>query len=295
MAPMGWVIEGGIAISVVVLLFLAVRRKRKDCRKWLEPVLAEHGLKYVSAEYPGLFKTGPFPKFEIRIAHISVRIFGISGQYSLYRRVVFQDENGKLYELWACLEFEAFRLRRIRWRDEGTGRLPKSASALLNDDHAGVTPSGAYWNRGRVLGTVAVISAIIFLILSACFFVHSINVKRTAVAAEGDVVALRTGEGDDGGTLYYPVIRFADRGGQEHMLYSRMGSRPAAFAVGERVTVLYDPTNPDHASIDSFFGLWAVPAILGIIGVFNLFMGFFFLILAPVFIPRIFGTVSKRL
>jgi hypothetical protein len=45
-----------------------------------------------------------------------------------------------------------------------------------------------------------------------------------------------------------------------------VGSRPAAFDVGEAVAILYDPVNPRDARINSFFQLWFAPLILGFLG-----------------------------
>ena len=126
-----------IGIGVLVLCGFAIqlvirnRRHGRDHRKDLEPVLARHALAFVSAKWPGRFKVGPFPKFEIELGRPQSRAGGIRGEYDEYRLVTAKDSKGNTHELWARLEFELFRLRRIRWRAENEQNLPAQARALL--------------------------------------------------------------------------------------------------------------------------------------------------------------------
>ena len=127
----------GIGVLVVsglaVQLLIAQRRHRRDHRKELEPILKTHGFAFVSARWPGRFKVGPFPKFEIEVGRPQSRIGGIRGEYDEYRIVTFQDSKGNNHELWAKLEFELFRLRRIRWCAENAGSLPSEAREMLEN------------------------------------------------------------------------------------------------------------------------------------------------------------------
>lgn len=120
---------GGLAVYLVI----AFRRHGRDHRKDLEPILAAHGLAFVSARWPGMFKVGPFPKFEVEVGRPRSRVAGISGEYDEYRIVTVQDSQGSIHELWAKLEFELFRLRQIRWRAENDQNLPSQARAMLED------------------------------------------------------------------------------------------------------------------------------------------------------------------
>jgi len=84
--------------------------------------------------------------------------------------------------------------------------------------------------------------------------------------ADGTVVALIGEQGSDGGTVYYPRVRYVTRSGNPMEFTGSVGSSPPAFDVGEIVGVLYDPAAPEAARIDSFFQLWLAPLILGGIG-----------------------------
>jgi hypothetical protein len=63
-----------------------------------------------------------------------------------------------------------------------------------------------------------------------------------------------------------------------------VGSSPPAYEVGERVTILYDPTSPKEAKINSFGELWLWPLLLGILGGLDLLTGLFLLIGVPLII-----------
>ena len=125
----GLLVAGGLAVQ----LFITHRRHMRDHRKNLEPILKTYGLTFVSASWPGRFKVGPFPKFEIEVGLPQSRVGGIRGEYDEYRIVTVQDSQGKIHELWAKLEFELFRLRKIKWRAENDMNLPAQAREMLEN------------------------------------------------------------------------------------------------------------------------------------------------------------------
>ena len=120
-----------VAVGLAVQLLITHRRHIRDHRKDLEPILKTHGLTFVSASWPGRLNVGPFPKFQIEVGRPHSRVGGIRGEYDEYRIVTVQDSQGNLHELWAKLEFELFRLHRIRWRAENAGNLSSQAREIL--------------------------------------------------------------------------------------------------------------------------------------------------------------------
>ena len=122
-----------VAIGLALQFAIVLRRHKCDHQKELEPVLAAHGLTFVSARWPGIFKVGPFPQFEIEVGRPQSRVGGIRGEYDTYRIVSAQDSQGNLHELWARFEFEGFRLQQIRWRSENEQNLPPQVRQILND------------------------------------------------------------------------------------------------------------------------------------------------------------------
>ena len=120
-------VAGGFGVQ----LLITHRRHGRDHRKDFEPILKTHELTFVSSRWPGRLKVGPFPKFEIQVGRPQSRVGGIRGEFAEYRIVTVRDSRGNLHELWANLEFEIFRLRRIRWRAENAKSLPSQAKELL--------------------------------------------------------------------------------------------------------------------------------------------------------------------
>jgi hypothetical protein len=70
--------------------------------------------------------------------------------------------------------------------------------------------------------------------------------------------------------FYYPVVEFRSSDGRGHLVQLIEGSSPAAFEIGEDVTVLDNPEHPLDARIKSFGSsllLWVLPGITGILGI----------------------------
>src|SRR5215469_3019926 len=88
----------GLAVSVA----MAGRRHKRDLSQYLGPPLAECGMTFISAVYPGLFKVGPFPMFEMTVGPATT-VNGQRGEYSEYRIVNFKDSAGRDYQLWAIV------------------------------------------------------------------------------------------------------------------------------------------------------------------------------------------------
>lgn len=121
------------AVSITPLLVVAIRRHRRDLRCYLEPVLRDAGVQFVSAVHPGLFKVGPFPWFEMEVGRPWSVVAGVKGEYCQYRIVTIIDSQGQPHTLWAQVESELFRLRRVRWRAERKESLPANVISILEN------------------------------------------------------------------------------------------------------------------------------------------------------------------
>ena len=126
----------GIAILVLIVLagtlVMSGQRHKLDLSQYLEPPLQACGMTFISAIYPGLFKVGPFPKFEMTVGPATT-VNGRRGEYSEYRIVNFKDSGGRDFQLWALVEFEAFEFKNVRWRAEQKVSLPSSVLAILEN------------------------------------------------------------------------------------------------------------------------------------------------------------------
>jgi hypothetical protein len=124
---------GLLLLGIVFEAFRITRSHKKDFREYLEPDLRKCGAEFLSAVYPGMFKVGPFPKFETEFGRPQSIRGGTRGEYNEYSIVSFRDSEGRTYRLWALLEFECFELRRVRWRAEEQESLPLSVLPILTN------------------------------------------------------------------------------------------------------------------------------------------------------------------
>ncbi|MBL7250516.1 DUF3592 domain-containing protein [Alloalcanivorax marinus] len=89
---------------------------------------------------------------------------------------------------------------------------------------------------------------------------------ETAVTTSGVVTDLVPKRDSDGDVLYSPKVHFRDRDGRSVVFVPNMSSRPPAYSVGEGVEVLYAPGDSGDARIRSFFSLWGLSLIAGVVG-----------------------------
>ena len=89
-----------------------------------------------------------------------------------------------------------------------------------------------------------------------------------AERSDGEVVDVEYNRrpGDSTG-MYCPVFQFMTKDGRTIRVTSKIRSSSPSFHRGDKVTVLYDPKNPDNAAIQSFLDLYFMPMVFGLIGV----------------------------
>ena len=94
--------------------------------------------------------------------------------------------------------------------------------------------------------------------------------------AQGRVVenqAVQVGRGSPGGTFYRAVVRFRPGAGRDVTVDDWMSESPPSFRVGESVTVIYDPEEPDHAMIDRGWENYLAPGITAAFGLLMILGG----------------------
>ena len=127
----------------------------------------------------------------------------------------------------------------------------------------------------RVLvGRIFVAVGLILLGVAAALAVSSAGFTRTAERAEGTVVDFRYSEG-----AAYPHVRYVSPSdGREYTFGESSGSWPPAYAIGERVPVVYDPEHPGDAQIHSWASLFGGATVCGALGIVFAGIGSGFLI-----------------
>lgn len=125
----------------------------------------------------------------------------------------------------------------------------------------------------RIGGWGFIAMAVITLTISFFVYRHAHSFVQSASRAQATITKLTERPGHDSGTVYYPVFRFQDGKGQAHEIDSSSGQYPPAYKVGDTVTVLYQPEQPENAKLDRFFDVWGWAAMLGGFGVLDLVVG----------------------
>lgn len=128
-------------------------------------------------------------------------------------------------------------------------------------------------NPFRLIGWIFLIVGLPFLSVAVFLFLRDASFAGDGARAEGRVIELlrlvETEPGETASVTYNGVIRFADQNGRAQEFSETLRTNPPRFAVGDRVTVIYDPARPSRAVVDDFWGRKGLPAIfLGLGGIF---------------------------
>lgn len=68
-----------------------------------------------------------------------------------------------------------------------------------------------------------------------------------------------------GGWFYRAIVRFRPPGEGDITLEERVAWVRPLFAIGQKVRILYDPTNPRHAMIDRGWKNYVAPGLVGVL------------------------------
>lgn len=126
----------------------------------------------------------------------------------------------------------------------------------------------------RLTGFFLVLGGLAMVVGGIWFGAAHFNFVRAAERASGVVTKIVGKRGARGMTLYHPVVRFRPAEGVDEFVFTaKPGLWPSPFAVGDEVTVAYDPDAPEQAMIVSFWTLWFLPAAMAALGLACVFAG----------------------
>jgi hypothetical protein len=110
---------------------------------------------------------------------------------------------------------------------------------------------------------------------------NSLSLLRDGVRTTGNVLEFSESYDDEGNRMYSPVYIFLDEQGQEQVVQSIISSSSPRYRQGQTVELIYRPGKPQTASTISYFDLWFLAGILGVLG-----LGFFIFGIVAVWIIR---------
>jgi len=115
---------------------------------------------------------------------------------------------------------------------------------------------------------IYIFSGVAFVLLTTAFFLYQSTQSflESAIVANGEVIELVRRNSTNSSSTYSPRIHFKTQSGETIEFTSSSSSNPASYSKGEKVEILYLPSNPKDARINGFFSLWGLEAIFGGIG-----------------------------
>lgn len=94
-----------------------------------------------------------------------------------------------------------------------------------------------------------------------------------AETTSGTVIELLRSRDSDGDVTYRPLVVYETAAGAKVEFASSLSARPAAYEVGESVTVLYQPDRPRQARLKDRFSIWGPSILLSGFGLVFLAIG----------------------
>lgn len=109
------------------------------------------------------------------------------------------------------------------------------------------------------------IPALVFFGLLSWFMYKNLRIIVSSTRTHGTIVGFDSipsreinGKSTDG-----QRVQFLDAHGRSHEAVAEVRSNPPSGNVGDRITIYYNPTNPDEAHIGSFMEMWLHIVIFG--------------------------------
>jgi len=128
---------------------------------------------------------------------------------------------------------------------------------------------GGFFIRGSRMFCLVLGS--ILLIVSIVSAIHTKLLLHKGIYVSGTIVDQKL---DEDGTRY-PIFTFVTTVGKTYTVTSNVGSNPPAYAIGQRVQVLYEVDSPDGARLAYTGQLWGIPLGFGAFGMFFASLGYF--------------------
>ena len=119
------------------------------------------------------------------------------------------------------------------------------------------------FRQSKIAAFCFVVFAVILIGVGIHQSVKLARLESTGLRAPGEVVRLKDEYSDNGGRIYFAVVKFRTEKNVRVEFKDSLGSNPPSYRRGDKVTVLYLADNPQQAMIDrGFWGNWAIPALL---------------------------------
>lgn len=114
--------------------------------------------------------------------------------------------------------------------------------------------------------TISLIFGIALVVISLYTIIETLTFLKKGENTLATIIAIEVTKDSDGDFSYKPIFRFTTKSNRE-ITYDKGSSDTASeYWVGKKVSIVYDPFDPDDKLHVSYFGLFNIPLVLLIIG-----------------------------
>ncbi len=110
------------------------------------------------------------------------------------------------------------------------------------------------------------VTSLLLLLLSAAEAWNAYSFSSRMNRANGVVVDLHRDTLEDD-FHFHPVISYHDRNGKEYRHVPGVGGAADDYAIGQQVSIWFEPGEPLEARLVSFYELWGVALLTGLLGI----------------------------
>ena len=119
------------------------------------------------------------------------------------------------------------------------------------------------------------LAGLVCLVVFLLNLTQTLDFQNNALTSTGTIIKLEERPDSDGGNDYYPSVSFKTKSGQTIQFISETSYNDGKL--GAKINILYLPTDPTKAKLDTFESLWLLPLIFGVFTVVLLIFGLAFL------------------
>lgn len=125
-------------------------------------------------------------------------------------------------------------------------------------------------------GTIILCSllGIMLLLVGANLFSKTVKITNSGISVEAQVTNIKTSRIGKK-TNYTPEIRFTTSKGETINVQLDKTTRPPAYSVGDKVSIIYSQDDPKEVLVDSIFNKYGFPIIFIAGGIICLLVGVF--------------------
>ena len=112
--------------------------------------------------------------------------------------------------------------------------------------------------------TIWIACSIICIVIGLIYSVFSLIFVIQSEKSQGTLIEFDS--------KYAPVVEFRDSLGNLHQFTSKLTSFPPVGRVGDEINILYNPSKPNKAKINSFLEIWFFAIVFGGLGIIQFFV-----------------------